>query len=137
MNSLCLFCQIIQGAEPAYAVGENDVALAFLDRRPVNPGHALVIPKVHSKDILEMDESSSAGVFALVHQVSRRLQRAFGDELALNILMSNGAAAAQSVFHSHVHVIPRRNGDGFAIVEDPKPVPAAEQFRRVQALLAD
>lgn len=135
MKKTCIFCAIIAGSETAFVVDENEFAVAFLDRDPINPGHTLVIPKVHSDNIFEMTAEISAGVFALVHETALRIQEAFGMDQALNVLMSNGAAADQSVFHSHVHLIPRRVADGFSFAEEPKPAPTDEQLARVQFLL--
>jgi histidine triad (HIT) family protein len=135
MGSQCLFCEIVQGTSPAHVVQESAGALAFLDRYPINPGHTLVVPKRHSDDVSGMTEEDAAAVFALVHKISGRIRDVFGPDQALNVLMSTGAAADQSVFHSHVHLIPRNPGDGFAFVEVSQPAPTDVQLGQIRQLL--
>jgi histidine triad (HIT) family protein len=137
MTEQCLFCAIIDGTEVAYIVGENQNAVAFLDRLPVNSGHTLVIPRQHSDNLFEMTTEVAAGVFALAHETARRLRDVLDVDLALSVLKSNGAAADQSVFHSHVHLIPRYPNDGFALVEEPKPAPVDEQLGKMWSLLSN
>jgi histidine triad (HIT) family protein len=96
-----------------------------------------VIPKKHSDDIFDMTTEVATEVFALAHETARRMQDVLGPDLALNVLMSNGAAADQSVFHSHVHLIPRHPEDGIAFVGKPKPVPTDEQLSEVRSLFSD
>jgi histidine triad (HIT) family protein len=101
----CVFCRIVRGEFPAEVVREWDDCLAFVPLNPVTPGHVLVIPKRHAADFAEDPELTAA--------VMRRAA-----ELAsppCNLITSAGAEATQTVFHLHVHVIPRRGGDGLAL----------------------
>lgn len=101
----CLFCKIVAGAIPAKKIYEDDVAMAILDIAPWQAGHSLVIPKRHTRDVLEDDEAL-AEIGHAVARVGRLLKQRLG-ATACNVLANAGAAAGQEVFHTHVHVIPR------------------------------
>jgi histidine triad (HIT) family protein len=106
----CIFCAIVAGKAPACRVAEDENALAFLDIFPVCDGHTLVIPKDHAVDIFAMHDAPIRATAAL----SRRVAHAIRGELApdgLAVFQANGAAAGQTVWHYHVHLIPRRSGD--------------------------
>jgi histidine triad (HIT) family protein len=135
MSAPCLFCDVVTGREGSHRVAESAGALAFLDRHPINPGHTLIVPKRHSADYFDMAGPDAAAVFDLAHGVARLLRKAFGGGLALNLIMSNGEAAEQSVFHSHVHLIPRLAADGFAFQEEPRPSPSDADLAAVSARL--
>ncbi|MBP7006916.1 MAG: HIT family protein [Candidatus Pacebacteria bacterium] len=109
----CIFCKIIKGELPATKLYEDDKALAFLDIYPVNIGHALVIPKEHFENILETPEDVIAHMMKVVKKVSHGIEGLGCD--GINITMNNKSAAGQVVFHSHIHVIPRYDGDGFGL----------------------
>ena len=86
---------------------EDDVVLAFLDISQVTPGHTLVVPKKHVANIFEYDEDLASAVFARIPKIARAVQASNPDIKGLNILSNNGELAYQSVFHSHIHLIPR------------------------------
>lgn len=109
----CIFCKIIKGELPATKLYEDEKALAFLDIYPVNIGHALVIPKEHFENILETPEDVIAHMMKIVKKVSHGIEKLGCD--GINITMNNKSAAGQVVFHSHIHVIPRYEGDGFGM----------------------
>ncbi len=109
----CVFCSIVSGELAAYRVYEDEVVIAFLDRSPATTGHTLVIPRLHVPDIWNIDRETAAAVMRAAVTVSDNVRRAF-DLSGLNLVQSNGALAGQSVFHFHVHVIPRRVNDGLA-----------------------
>ena len=109
----CIFCKIIKEELPATKLYEDDKALAFLDIYPVNIGHALVIPKEHFENILETPEDVIAHMMKVVKKVSHGIEGLKCD--GINITMNNKKAAGQVVFHSHIHVIPRYDGDGFGL----------------------
>ncbi|MGO4936776.1 HIT family protein [Fundicoccus sp. Sow4_H7] len=112
----CIFCKIINGEIPSSKVYEDDKVYAFLDISQVTKGHTLVIPKEHVKDIYELDETLAADFFARVPKLARALKEAFPDMKGLNLVNNNEALAYQSVFHSHIHLIPRYQEDeGFAL----------------------
>lgn len=102
----CLFCGIVAGTIPARTVAETDLALAFMDINPASDGHLLVIPKRHSKDLLEIDEEDLAACSALSKQMAARMVDRL-DADGVNLLNCCGADAWQSVFHFHFHVLPR------------------------------
>lgn len=112
----CIFCKIINGEIPSYKVYEDDQVLAFLDLSQVTKGHTLIVPKQHVADIFEYDEVLAADVFARVPKIARALEQAFPEMTGLNVLNNNKEVAYQSVFHSHVHLIPRYSSrDDFSI----------------------
>ena len=107
-----IFERIIAREIPAEIVYEDADTLAFLDIAPNNPGHTLVVPKVHSRNLLDISESSWLSVMKTVHLLAPIVQKAVGAD-GINIAMNNEPAAGQVVFHTHVHIIPRHLGDGF------------------------
>lgn len=117
MSEECIFCGIVDGEIPAYDLYEDDQVLAFLDVNPVAEGHALVIPKAHHERLTDLDAETTAAVFNAAREVAGALEAAF-DPDGFNLLQSNGAAAGQEVFHSHVHVVPRNEGDGISFEFD-------------------
>ena len=111
MNADCLFCKIIAKHIPADIIYEDDVAIAFLDIKPVNPGHFLVVPKQHSEGFHDADPKNLAGWITAAQTVANAMTKALGVE-AFNLMQNNGAIAGQVVPHLHLHVIPRHAGDG-------------------------
>ncbi len=107
-----IFEKIIAREIPADIVYEDDDTLAFLDIAPNNPGHTLVVPKLHSRNILDISETSWLAVMKTVRLLAPIIQNAVGAD-GINVAMNNEAAAGQVVFHTHVHLIPRHTGDGF------------------------
>lgn len=103
----CIFCKIIKKEIPSYKVYEDEHVYAFLDLSQTTQGHTLVIPKKHVKDIFDCDEQTASELFARLPKISRALEQAFPNMAGLNIVNNNKAIAYQSVFHSHVHLIPR------------------------------
>lgn len=112
----CIFCKIINGDIPSTKVFENEHVLAFLDISQVTKGHTLVIPKVHKENIYELTPEAAKHVFEVIPEIARAIKTEFSP-VGLNILNNNGEAAGQSVFHYHVHLIPRHGvDDGFGAV---------------------
>lgn len=133
----CLFCRIIAGEIPAEKVFEDDRMVAFMDIQPINPGHLLVVPKEHSRDLTEMSPEDVGSLFRLVQHVARSVRDAVGAP-GFNIGVNTGGAAGQVVFHTHVHVMPRFDNDGHRHWEK-KPMSAdeiAEVAGRIRASLA-
>lgn len=108
----CLFCNIISGKIPSTKVYENDHILAFLDIHPVNIGHTLVIPKAHHTNLYDTPDETLAHMMAVVKKLSIAIKGALGAD-GVNIEMNNDPIAGQIIFHTHLHVIPRFDGDGF------------------------
>lgn len=109
----CIFCKIINGDIPSAKVYEDEHVYAFLDISQVTKGHTLVIPKTHVKDIFETPPEVAKELYARIPKVANAIKKTY-QPLGLNTLNNNGEAAEQSVFHLHIHLIPRYGeGDGY------------------------
>ncbi len=107
----CPFCKIVAGDLPAHKLYEDERVLAFLDIQPGSLGHALVIPRAHAPGFLDLDDATRDAIFAAAHRIAPALIEETGAE-GLNLHQSNGEVAGQVVFHFHLHLLPRRPGDG-------------------------
>jgi len=110
----CVFCRIVAGEIPSTRVYEDEHTLAFMDIGQVNPGHVLVAVKPHVENIHGLDDALAAAVFRSTVRVARALRDAFTPE-GMSIYQANGPAAGQTVFHLHIHVIPRWAADGMEL----------------------
>ena len=108
----CLFCKIIAGQIPSTKVYEDEHTYAFLDINPTNIGHTLVVPKEHFENIFDISDEALTHVTRTVKKLSGPIQKAVGAD-AINIISNNGRAAGQIIFHSHTHIVPRFETDGF------------------------
>jgi histidine triad (HIT) family protein len=116
----CLFCKIIAGEVPSQRVDEDERTVSFMDINPATRGHALVVPRAHSKDLREIEpEDLRAVAIAAQRLASKAVERFEAD--GVNLLNSCGAAAWQTVFHFHMHVIPRYDQDPLRLPWTPKP----------------
>ncbi|WP_137743609.1 HIT family protein [Robertmurraya siralis] len=112
----CIFCKIVAGEIPAAKVFENEHVIAFLDISQVTKGHTLVIPKIHKENLYELTPEIAAHLFEIVPNIANAIKGAY-EPIGLNLLNNNGEKAGQSVFHYHLHLIPRYGeGDGFGAV---------------------
>lgn len=112
----CIFCKIIDKSIPSRIIFENDDVVAFLDSSQATPGHTLLVPRKHVKDITEYDADLAGRVFSYLPQLARAVMNYEEGIQGINILNNNGETAYQSVFHSHIHLIPRwSEEDGFKI----------------------
>ena len=102
----CLFCKIINGEIPSLKVYEDEHVFAFMDIMPLTKGHTLLIPKTHCKDLFEMPEEVARNLYAAAPKVANAIKAAF-QPAGMNTVNNNGAAAGQTVFHYHLHLIPR------------------------------
>jgi histidine triad (HIT) family protein len=107
----CVFCQIVSGSEPASIVWEDDLTIATVDLRQFHPGHVLVMPRRHLRDVRELDHETGAAVMATVVRVTRAVASGFPNQ-GMSLWHSIGEAAFQEVPHLHIHVHPRIPGDG-------------------------
>ncbi len=105
----CVFCKIGRGEIPAIRVYEDERTLAFMDIQPASPGHTLVISKAHAPNLLDIAEPDLFAVAATTQRIARAVQKALTPD-GIRIVQTNGAAAGQSVFHYHVHIIPMQEG---------------------------
>ena len=110
----CSFCRIVNGSLHSYVVREDEHAVAFLDRAPAAPGHTLVVPRVHARTLLDIDPSAAGELMKRAIAVSHLLQRALRSD-GLTMLQTVEPAGWQSVFHVHLHLIPRWNSDGLVL----------------------
>ncbi|GHH98546.1 HIT family protein [Neobacillus kokaensis] len=114
--SNCIFCKIVNGEIPAAKVFEDEHVVAFMDISQVTKGHTLVIPKVHKENLYELTPEIAGNIFKAVPAIANALKTEF-EPAGLNIVNNNGEQAGQTVFHFHIHLIPRYGkGDGFGAV---------------------
>lgn len=112
MDKNCLFCKIIAGEIPSEKVYEDEHSFAFLDIKPINPGHALLVPKKHFANLYEMPDEILAGLAPTIKKLGVAIKKAVSAD-GINIGMNNDSAAGQLVFHAHIHIIPRFKNDGY------------------------
>lgn len=133
----CIFCKIVAGQIPCFKLLEDEATIAFMDINPVNPGHALAVTKGHWPTI----DVIPADVLGAVARTAQKVAKAVVNELkpiGVNLLQANGEGAGQSVPHLHIHIMPRRKGDGVALNWDYKPGDKAEIeaiYKRLKAVL--
>jgi histidine triad (HIT) family protein len=128
MSDDCVFCRIAAREAPAFIVEEDERTLAFMDISPATRGHLLVIPKAHSADLLEVGEDDLAACAATAKRMTRRVKERLGAD-GVNVLNSCGRVAWQTVFHFHLHVIPRYDDDPLKLPW----VPAAGDMGEIEA----
>jgi histidine triad (HIT) family protein len=133
----CIFCAIVAGSAPASIVHNDADLLAFMDIRPVTPGHLLIVPKRHAPHLADLDEATGAQMFTVAMRLARAVRASGLGCEGINLFLADGEAAFQEVFHTHLHVIPRFAGDTFRIDADWSISPSraeldeiAEQVRR-------
>jgi len=107
----CIFCKIVAGEIPCSKIGENDDFLCFLDIKPINEGHALIVPKRHFTDLMDFPAELDNGYFSFVQEMAAKIVKAVKAD-GFNLGMNNGEAAGQVVMHQHTHIIPRFSDDG-------------------------
>jgi histidine triad (HIT) family protein len=106
----CIFCKIVAGELPARIIDQDERTLSFMDIAPATRGHALVIPRAHSRDLLDIEAEDLCAVALAGKRLAARIKERLGAD-GINLINSCGAAAWQTVFHFHIHVIPRYEGD--------------------------
>jgi histidine triad (HIT) family protein len=116
----CLFCKIAAGELPASVVDEDERTISFMDINPATRGHALVIPRAHARDLLEVSDQDLSACALAARRLAARARERLGAD-GVNLLNSTGSAAWQTVFHFHVHVIPRYADDPLRLPWVPGP----------------
>ena len=111
LNEDCIFCKIIRGEISSFKLYEDDLTYAFMDINPLNDGHALVIPKYHAENIYATPDEWFGPTMSTVRRIASAVNKVVRPE-GINLLQANGPGAKQSVFHFHMHVIPRYADDG-------------------------
>ncbi|MGJ0121623.1 HIT family protein [Williamsia sp. MIQD14] len=125
--SECVFCAIVAGTAPARMVYSDDHVMGFLDIRPVRPGHTLVIPREHHPDLAGITSEMGTRLFDAARLIGAALRSSSIAADGVNVMINDGRAAFQTVFHTHVHVVPRHHGDrlsfarGLVMRRDPDP----------------
>lgn len=122
----CLFCKIINGDIPSTKVYEDEHVYAFMDIMPLTKGHTLLIPKQHCQDLFEMPEDVAANLYKAAPKVANAIKKAF-NPAGMNTVNNNGAFAGQTVFHYHLHLIPRYDEtDGLNVAWNSKKLDMAD-----------
>lgn len=109
----CIFCKVIAGELPCQKVYEDDHVLAFLDIRPINPGHTLLVPKQHAANLLETSLEDAQRLMEVAKKIAPGILKTVGTE-SFNLAVNNGRSSGQVVFHTHMHIMPRFPADGYA-----------------------
>ncbi len=122
----CVFCKLVSKAIPSSIVWEDAQTLAFMDLGQVNPGHVLVAIKRHAATLLDLSADEAAAVMRTAHRVAQAVAATF-DPPGITLLQANGQEGEQTVFHCHMHVVPRHTNDGIALAW-PRKDPAREQL---------
>lgn len=115
----CIFCKIVEGSAPSSKVYEDEICSAFMDIQPVNPGHLLVIPKTHFTDLSDLPADIGGHLFQVAQQITNVFPKTRVKNEGADLFLAHGEAAGQEVFHVHLHVIPRYEGDGFGFKFGP------------------
>jgi len=109
----CIFCRIIAGAAPASLIYRDALCVAFMDIQPVNPGHLLIVPFTHAAQLADLNAASAERLMTVAQRLGSALRQSSLRCEGVNLLLADGEAAGQEVFHVHLHVVPRFAGDGF------------------------
>jgi len=111
----CVICKLVAGEQEVSVIHQDNVCVAFMDIQPINPGHALVVPRRHAPALADLDEEDGAQMFRVAQHLAAALRRCGVKCEGINFFLADGVAAGQEVFHVHLHVIPRYSGDGFGL----------------------
>ena len=114
----CIFCKIANGEIPSATLYEDEDFRVILDLGPATKGHALILPKNHFANLFEIPEDMDAKAFILAKKIAKKMKDVFGCD-GVNIVQNNGVAAGQTVFHFHIHLIPRYEGDHASVTWKP------------------
>ncbi|MGN1084044.1 MAG: HIT family protein [Lachnospiraceae bacterium] len=115
----CIFCKIVNGEIPSATVYEDEKFRAIMDIAPAAKGHVILLPKKHAANLLEADDSLLSAALPVVKKISNGIKKTLSCD-GINVLQNNGEAAGQSVFHLHIHMIPRYDGDGVTVPWEQK-----------------
>ncbi|MFZ2593912.1 MAG: HIT family protein [Minisyncoccia bacterium] len=130
----CVFCKIADKSIPSHIVYEDENVLAFLDVKPIHSGHTLVIPKEHSRNIFDISKENWQHTAEVVRSLAVSVKEAVGAD-GINLIMNNEGAAGQEVFHPHIHIIPRFEGDGISTM--PERVSSYEEMIHTQETILE
>ena len=135
----CVFCKIVRRELPSSILAEDDRTLAFLDIRPINPGHFLVIPKAHAARLADLAPSEGGRVFEMARELTPALYRSGVKCEGVNFHLADGEVAGQEIFHVHLHVYPRYAGDGVGLRMGPRygAMPTREELEKLATTIRD
>ena len=136
--SECVFCRIVAGQIPATRIYEDEATVAFMDIGQVNPGHVLVALKAHAENLYALDDVQAGALLCAAARVARAVRDAFEPD-GLSVYQANGKAAGQTVFHYHMHLVPRHQGDGMGLtwpVKNPPREKLEEYAAKIRGELA-
>jgi histidine triad (HIT) family protein len=128
IDPTCIFCQIVAGDADATLLYEDDTLIDFLDINPVTPGHTLVVPRAHMQALSDVDPRTGAHMFNVAQRMAKALRASGLRCEGVNLFYADGEAAFQEVFHAHLHVFPRYEGDGFRLVADWETQPSRPEL---------
>ena len=131
----CIFCKLANGVIPTNSIYEDEDFNVILDMSPATKGHALILPKEHADNLYELPEETAGKAFVLARKLVKSMTEKLGCD-GFNIVQNNGLVAGQTVFHFHMHLIPRYEGDEQKIAWKPQEVPA-EELKAVRELLTE
>ena len=133
----CIFCEIVAGEAPSSIIFEDNIVLVLMTIGPVNPGHAMVIPKSHFETLAEMDEETGAHLFKVTTRTAQAIRESGVKCEGINLFLADGEAAFQDVFHLHMHVIPRFVGDPFKILANWDEVPSRGELDEISKKIGE
>lgn len=127
----CIFCQIVAGNADATVIYEDDTVVVFLDINPVTPGHTLVVPRAHMPALSDVDTRTGAHMFNVAQRMAQALRASGLHCDGINLFYADGEAANQTVFHAHLHVIPRYDEDGFGLTAERQTHPSRPELKTI------
>lgn len=113
LDAACIFCRIVAGQAEASLVYRDDSVTGFMDIYPVTPGHVLLVPNTHVPDLRHLEDEYAGQLFVVGRRIAQSMRRSGLRCEGVNLLLADGQAAGQTIFHTHLHIIPRHDGDGF------------------------
>ncbi|AEM37939.1 histidine triad (HIT) protein [Pyrolobus fumarii 1A] len=125
----CIFCRIVRGDIPAHKIYEDEKVVAFLDIYPINPGHTLIVPKEHYERLDQVPPETLDAMIRAAARIAPAILRATG-ATGYNVVVNVGKSAGQEIMHVHLHVIPRREGDGCHIMHCARSKPSNEELAK-------
>ena len=128
----CIFCKLANGQIPTNSIYEDDDFKVILDMSPATKGHALILPKEHADNLFELPDETAAKAMCLAKKLGKEMKEKLGAD-GFNLVQNNGTAAGQTVFHFHLHMIPRYEGDGQTIQWEPRAA-SPEELSEVKGL---
>ncbi len=130
----CIFCKLANGEIPTNSIYEDDMFRVILDQNPATKGHALILPKEHYDNLYELPDDTAAAAMRLAKKMAAHMTKKLSCD-GFNVVQNNGETAGQTVFHFHMHLIPRYEGDGQKIGWKPGS-PTAEELGEIRDLLS-